>query len=32
MPGYDHQHTPGPDFYKTLRSFLARIDAGPAGC
>ncbi len=24
MPGYDHQHTPGPDFYEALRRFLAR--------
>jgi hypothetical protein len=23
MPGYDHNHTPGPDFYEALRRFLA---------
>jgi fermentation-respiration switch protein FrsA (DUF1100 family) len=23
MNGYDHQHTPGPDFYEALRRFLA---------
>jgi fermentation-respiration switch protein FrsA (DUF1100 family) len=23
MPGYDHNHTPGHDFYETLRDFLA---------
>jgi fermentation-respiration switch protein FrsA (DUF1100 family) len=23
MPGYDHMHTPGPDFYHALRRFLA---------
>lgn len=25
MPGYDHNHTPGPDFYTALRDFLARV-------
>jgi fermentation-respiration switch protein FrsA (DUF1100 family) len=29
MPGYDHQHTPGPDFYDRLRRFLERT-APPA--
>jgi hypothetical protein len=22
MKGYDHQHTPGPDYYDRLREFL----------
>jgi fermentation-respiration switch protein FrsA (DUF1100 family) len=28
MPGYDHNHTPWPEFYAALRQFLART-AGP---
>jgi fermentation-respiration switch protein FrsA (DUF1100 family) len=27
MAGYDHQHTPGPDFYVALREFLAETAA-----
>jgi uncharacterized protein len=34
MEGYDHQHTPGPEFYARLRRFLARtapLDGCAAG-
>jgi fermentation-respiration switch protein FrsA (DUF1100 family) len=27
MQGYDHNHTPGPDFYVALRKFLAEAEA-----
>jgi fermentation-respiration switch protein FrsA (DUF1100 family) len=33
MPGHDHHHTPGPEFYRALRGFLARTEAaGTGGC
>jgi fermentation-respiration switch protein FrsA (DUF1100 family) len=28
LEGYDHNHTPGPDFYAALRQFLAKNEAG----
>ena len=28
MPGYDHNHTPGSDFYDALRDFLAKTTSG----
>jgi fermentation-respiration switch protein FrsA (DUF1100 family) len=37
MVGYDHKHSPGPDFYETLRRFLdehptaGAADAAPLG-
>jgi fermentation-respiration switch protein FrsA (DUF1100 family) len=32
MRGYDHNHTPGPDFYEALRQFLERTETiSPAG-
>jgi fermentation-respiration switch protein FrsA (DUF1100 family) len=30
MVGYDHHHSPGPEFYKALRRFLDRCDDGVA--
>lgn len=30
MANYDHQHTPGPEFYERLRAFLERTAVGPA--
>jgi fermentation-respiration switch protein FrsA (DUF1100 family) len=30
LEGYDHQHTPGPEFYARLRSFLQRTAGLPA--
>jgi fermentation-respiration switch protein FrsA (DUF1100 family) len=29
LHGYDHNHTPGPDFYQAVRDFLARTDPAP---
>ncbi|HTU21126.1 MAG TPA: alpha/beta hydrolase [Gemmataceae bacterium] len=26
MPGHDHNHTPPPDFYRSLRDFLAQVE------
>jgi hypothetical protein len=31
MPGYDHVHTPGPDFYAQFRTFLHQTAAAPEG-